>query len=64
MMKLRTAEHSVLLAALLALSACNNPPAPKVTATPPTDRIAPTASFAAAKTSGASSVLIGDKTMV
>ena len=64
MMKLRTAAHSVLLAALLPLSACNNPPAPKVTATPPADRIAPTASVVTAKPFAASSVLIGDKIMV
>lgn len=64
MMKLRTAAHSALLAALLPLSACNDPPAPKVTATPPADRIAPIASIVATKPSGASGVLIGDKIMV
>ena len=61
MMKLRTAAHSVLLVALFALSACNNPPTPKVATTPPADPVALSASFVSAKLSGTSGVLLSDE---
>ncbi|MBC7708861.1 MAG: hypothetical protein H7203_02285 [Rhizobacter sp.] len=61
MLKFRTAAHSGLLAALLALSACNNPPAPKVTTAPPADRVAPTATVVSAELSGANGGLISDE---
>ena len=56
MMKFRTAAHSGLLVALLALSACDKPPAPKVTSTPPNDLVAHSKSVGSAKLSAASDV--------